>query len=143
MSLPYITEFVINANHQRSQPTPPPCTMYQHVEHHLLLLLLLLLLLMPLVECWYMRLPHRPGRPCGVDHTNVGGRKMNSNCPHISFVVLYSVTCYNNSIVSRIHVDSTKLRNITCTLVATDVILRSLECIGWRRWLPEKERRRG
>ena len=41
----------------------------------------------------------------------------------------HSVTCYTKSIVSRIHVNTTKPRNITCTLVATSVILRSLEFI--------------
>jgi hypothetical protein len=35
------------------------------------------------------------------------------------------------SIISRIHANTTKLCNITCTLVATGVILRSLKCI-WR-----------
>ena len=39
-----------------------------------------------------------------------------------------SVTCYTNSTVPRIHVNTPQLRNITCTLVATGVILRSLEC---------------
>ena len=41
----------------------------------------------------------------------------------------HSVTCYTNSIVSRIHVNITKRRNITCILVATGVILQNLECI--------------
>ena len=45
-----------------------------------------------------------------------------------SLCVFQNVTCYTNSIVSRIHVNTIKLRNITCTLVATCLILLSLEC---------------
>ena len=44
----------------------------------------------------------------------------------------HSVTCYTNYVLSRIHVNTTKLRNITCTLVATGVIQRSLECSAER-----------
>ena len=43
--------------------------------------------------------------------------------------VFHSVTCYTNSIVSDIHVNTTKLRNITCTLVAICVMLRNSKCI--------------
>ena len=115
LSLLYIINFVINANHQRSQLTPLHCAMCQYVEY--------LLLLLPLVECWCMHMSHRPGRPSGVDHTT------SFNMLH--FVLFHSVTRYTNSLVSHIHVKTKKLRNITCILVATSVILHSLEC----RWV--------
>jgi hypothetical protein len=44
------------------------------------------------------------------------------------FAMLSTTACYTISIVSCIHVNTTKLRNIKCTLVATCVILWSLEC---------------
>ena len=46
----------------------------------------------------------------------------------------HSVTCYTNSIISLILVNTTKLRNITCTSVATGVTLQSLECT-FCRWV--------
>ena len=46
----------------------------------------------------------------------------------LHFVLIRSVPCYTNSLVSHIHAKQYKLRNITCTLVAAGVILRSLEC---------------
>jgi hypothetical protein len=40
----------------------------------------------------------------------------------------HNVTCYTNSLLSRVHVNIIELSNIMCTLAATCVILRSLEC---------------
>ena len=91
--------------------------MCQYVECHLHILILLLLLLMPLVECWCMHMPHRSGRPSGVDHTNGGERRTNSN----SIVSHATLILKHHASMLTIH--------ITCTLVATGVILRSLDCI--------------
>ena len=112
--------FVINASHQTNQLTPSDCAICQYVECHLHILTLLLLL-MPFVECWCTHMSHCPGRPSEMDHTNVSGEE--------NEIKFHSVTCYTSYKVSSIHVTTTKLHNITCTLLATCLILRSLECI--------------
>ena len=44
------------------------------------------------------------------------------------FVLFHNVKCYIDSLLARIHVNIDDLLTITCTLVATSVILGRLEC---------------
>ena len=50
---------------------------------------------------------------------------------NVDFVCFHIVTCYTNPLLSHIHVNTTILRNITCTSVVTCTILGRLECISW------------
>ena len=126
ISLPYIMKFVIDAKHPRSQSTLLHCAMCQHVECRLLILLFFLCHLL-IVGAFVLHIA-REGQVEWTTLVQVD-RRTNSNSPHISFVSFHDVTCYTNFIVSHIHVNTTKLRNIMCTLVAASVILRSLECM--------------
>ena len=110
ISLPYITKFVIVANHPRSQLTPSHCVIWSAT--------FVVVVVVPLVECWCMRPSHCSGRPSGVDHASMSDGRTISDCLHISYVLFHNVTCYTNSKVSRIYVNTTELRNVTCTLVA-------------------------
>ena len=113
ISLPYITDSIINANCPRSQPTPSCCVMCQYVECYLIVLI-----------CHI--------HTFAICHIALEGQ-VEWTTPHhtvkmLDFVSFHSVTCYTNSNLSCIHVNTTKHRNVMCTLVATSVILWSLEC---------------
>ena len=47
---------------------------------------------------------------------------------NVDFMLFHNVTCYSNSLLFCIHVNTPDLLNMTCTLVATGVILGRLEC---------------
>ena len=121
ISLPYITNFVINANHQRSQPalrhvsicgvSPSDSSLSSYVTYWMLLHA-------------YATSPGKakwsgPHQPRWEDNE----------------FKFHSVTCYINSMVSHFHVNTKKLCNITCTLVDIGVILWSLEFSDkWTSW---------
>ena len=46
----------------------------------------------------------------------------------LHFVLFHNVTWYMDSLLSRIHVNTTYLLNIMCTLVAAGLMLGRLEC---------------
>ena len=118
---------------QSTKVNPPPshCAMYQYVECHFLLLLLLL----ALVECWCMHIPFaQEGR---VEWTTLTERRGEERRMNSKSIVSHATLILKGSCI---HVNTTKIRNITCTLVATCVILRSLEwlyelCGGWNKKL--------
>ena len=51
------------------------------------------------------------------------------NITMLQFALFHNAKYYTNSMLSCIHVNTTKLCNISCTLVATCLILQGLECI--------------
>ena len=96
--------------------------MCQYVECHLFILILIRSSSYATFWMWVHAYATSPGK---IKWSGPHQRRWEEN--EFNF---HSVTCYTNSIVSRIHVNTTKLRNFmcTCTLVATCVILWSLEC---------------
>ena len=55
---------------------------------------------------------------------------------NVDFVFFHNVTCYTTSLLSCIHVNTTNLLNIMCTMVATCVLSRRLECIWYSVFPP-------
>ena len=124
ISLPYITNFIINASRQRSQPIHTlalrhvsicgvsPSSSFSSYD----------------ATCWMLvhACATSPGK---AKWSGPHQRRREENKSKF-----HSVTCYTNSIVPHIHVHTIDLCNITCTLVATYVIQRSLECIMCR-WI--------
>ena len=60
---------------------------------------------MPRRICWCMDMPHRMGWPSGLDHTNGGEMRMNSNSKvsHATLTLWYhsSMLTLQNAIISR------------------------------------------
>ena len=52
-----------------------------------------------------------------------------ANIVIIDYMLFHNVTCYTKSLLSCIHVNSANLLNITYNVVATCMILGSLDCI--------------
>ena len=48
---------------------------------------------------------------------------------NVDFVLFHNVTCYTNSLLSHIHVNTVELLDVTCILIAISMIWWSLECI--------------
>ena len=90
-----------------------------------------------LTPCCRVSLPYIMGFDININHQRIQTTRSHaSRCHHcnhchyynVDFVLFHNVTCYIDSLFSRFHVNTTKLPNITCTLVATSMILRGLEC---------------
>ena len=92
--LPYITNFVINASHPKSQPTPSHRAMWQYVQCHVLLLL-------PLVEWWLHAYATSP-----IKAKWSGPHKQRWEENEFKF---HSVTCYTKSKVN--HASMSTLQN--------------------------------
>ena len=122
--LSHISQFFFLSLMQNTKEVNPhlrsaPCfNMWSHWSVTLLFILsVLLLLLMPQVECWV--------HAYATSHGKVNWSGLHQPRWEENEFKFHSVTCYTTSIVSHIHVNTTKLCHITCTL---GVILQSLEC---------------
>ena len=87
-----------------------------------------------LLPCCHISLSYITGFDIGIIHRRIQTTgSHSSHCHHchycsVDFVLFYNVTCYTNPLLSCIHVNTTYLLNISCTLVATCMIIGRLEC---------------
>ena len=81
------------------------------------------------LDC-HVSLPNITGFDFQINHMSHTSRCRHCKSCHyhtVDFIAFHNVTCYTNSLLTRIHVNTTKPLNITYTLVATSVILWSSE----------------
>ena len=89
-----------------------------------------------LAPCYHISLPCIMGFDNKINHQRIQTTRSHVSCCHhcsychycdVDFVLFRNVTCYTNSMLSHIHINTTLFLNTTCTLVATSVVLWSLE----------------
>ena len=99
-----------------------------------------------LTPCYHVSLPYIRGFDININHQRNSITYSNATrCHHcnnyhycnVDFVLFHQDTCHTNSLLSHIHVNTTVFLNIMCTLVATSVILQSLECIRYVRYFTD------
>ena len=87
-----------------------------------------------LPPCCYTSLPYIIGFDIKIIHQRIQITHSHASCYHhshycnVDFVLIHNVTCYANWLLSHIHVNLRYLLNITCTLIATCMILGRSEC---------------
>jgi hypothetical protein len=77
--------------------------------------------------CRHISLSYVMGFDIKIIHQRIQTTRLHASCCHycnVDFVLFHNVTCYTNSLLSHIHVNTTSLLNIMCILDATSMILR-------------------
>ena len=103
----YTLDFVISTSTPLMSQNPREQT---HVLHSNLTL------------CCHVSFPYIMGFDIEVNHQKFQTTRSHaSRCHHydVEFVLFHNVTFYTNSLSLRIHVNTTRLLKVTCTLVAT------------------------
>ena len=84
-----------------------------------------------LLPCCHISLSYTMHFDIKVIHQISQTTQSHTSCCHycnVDFMLLHNITCYTKYSLSCIHVNTTTILNITCTLVATSMILGRLEC---------------